>query len=116
MVGESVLVRRPTLRILQNIAGKVGMRVTQKLLGKGIARWLPFIGALGVGTYTYYETGQVGQTAIELFEKPIEVESSISPVTRPVRRRPGKRKPSGKKGATKVAKSAKPKRPRRKKL
>lgn len=85
IVGENVLVRRPTLRVLQTIAEKVGIKVTRKLLGGGLARWIPFVGALGVGAYTYYETGQVAQTAIELFEKPIEVESTVSPVTVPKR-------------------------------
>lgn len=89
MVGESVLVRRSTLRAIQKIAEKVGIKVTQTLLGKSIARWLPFVGALGVGAYTYYETGRVAQTAIELFEKAIEVEatvsvvSSLAPIKRP---------------------------------
>ena len=90
IIGQRVLIRRPTLRALQRIAQKVGIKVTQKLLGKGIARWLPFVGALGVGAYTYYETGQVAQTAIDLFEKSIEVETTTvtaAPAT------PGKRRP-----------------------
>jgi hypothetical protein len=28
---------------------------------------LPVIGALGVGAYAYYDTGQVARTAIDLF-------------------------------------------------
>ncbi len=122
IVGESVFVRRPTLLVLQNIAGKIGLKVTQRLLGKGIARWLPIVGALGVGAYTYYETGQVAQTAIELFEKTIEVESEILPlpekpkrtrkpaVKKVTKEKPAKRaKPSSKSGkAKKSAKSDKP--------
>ena len=68
-VGESVLFRPATLLALQAVARKIGVKVTQKLLSKSIARWLPIVGALGVGAYTYYETGQVAQTAIDLFEK-----------------------------------------------
>ncbi|HEX8373163.1 MAG TPA: hypothetical protein VF585_10315 [Chthoniobacterales bacterium] len=106
IVGESVLIRRPTLRVLQKVAGKVGMKVTQRLLGKGIARWLPIEGALGVGAYTYYETGQVAQTAIELFEKPIEVEAEI--LALPAPENPKRvRKPAAKKAA--AAKEPKPK-------
>jgi hypothetical protein len=73
-VGERVLVRRVSLRALQAIAQKIGVRITQRALGKGIARWLPIVGALGVGAYGYYDTGQVAQTAIELFESEIEIE------------------------------------------
>lgn len=73
-VGERFLVRRATLQALQGIARKVGIRVSQRAVGKGISRWLPIVGALGVGAYAYADTGQVAATAIELFEKDIEVE------------------------------------------
>ena len=87
IIGQRVLIRRPALSVLQRVAQRVGIKVTQKLLGKGIARWLPIVGALGVGAFTYYETGQVAQTAIDLFEKPIEMEATVSPVTPPKRRK-----------------------------
>ncbi|MEO7933270.1 MAG: EcsC family protein [Chthoniobacterales bacterium] len=110
IVGEGVLVRRPTLIVLQNIAGKIGIKVSQRLLGKGIARWLPVVGALGVGAYTYYETGQVAQTAIELFEKTIEVESEVLPLPEKPKRT---RKPAAKKAALKKEKEPKEPKPKR---
>ena len=45
------------------------MRVAQRSAGSGIARWLPVVGAVGVGAYAFYDTSQVAGTAIELFEK-----------------------------------------------
>lgn len=77
-VGERFIVRRVSLRALQAIAQKIGIRITQRAIGKGIPRWLPIIGALGVGAYGYYDTGQVAQTAIELFEGEIEIEPEYS--------------------------------------
>jgi hypothetical protein len=73
-VGERFFVRRVSLRTFQTIARKVGVRITQRVIGKSISRWLPIIGALGVGAYAYYDTGQVAQTAIGLFEGEIEIE------------------------------------------
>lgn len=73
-VGERFLVRRVSLRVLQTIATKIGVRITQRVIGKAISRWLPFIGPLGVGAYAYYDTGQVAQTSIELFASVIEIE------------------------------------------
>jgi len=72
-VGERFLVRRVSVRALQNAAGKVGVRVSQRAIGKGLSRWLPIVGALGVAAYAYYDTGQVAATTIELFERDIEV-------------------------------------------
>jgi hypothetical protein len=47
--------------------------ITQHAIGTGVSRWLPVIGAVGVGAYAYYDTGQVARTAIELFEREIEI-------------------------------------------
>jgi hypothetical protein len=74
-VGERLLVRRASLDVMQRIARTVGLRVTQRSIGHGIARWLPIAGAVGVGAYAFHDTGQVGATAIKLFENEI-VEAS----------------------------------------
>lgn len=73
-IGDRYLVKRVTQRTLQNVAEKIGIKVTQKAAGKGITRWLPVIGALGVGGYAYYDTAQVAKTAMAMFEANIELE------------------------------------------
>nr|WP_283254237.1 EcsC family protein [Ramlibacter paludis] len=65
--GERFLVRRASLRTIQQIVNKIGYRVTQKLIGRTVARWIPFIGAAGVGIYAYKDTKKVGTAAMELF-------------------------------------------------
>ena len=52
---------------IERIAAKIGISVSKRLVGRGIARWIPVIGALGVGAYAYYDTGQVARTAMTLF-------------------------------------------------
>jgi uncharacterized protein (DUF697 family) len=66
-VGARLLVQDLPLRMVERIAGKIGMSLSKRLVGRGITRWLPVIGALGVGAYAYYDTGQVARTAIALF-------------------------------------------------
>jgi hypothetical protein len=73
-VGERILIRRPALRVIQQVLRKVGARITQRLASGAIARWLPIVGALGVGAYAYYDTGQVAKTTIDLFRHEIELE------------------------------------------
>lgn len=75
--GERYLVRRTSLKAVQDILRKVGARVTQRVLGKSISRWIPIIGALGVGAYAYADTAQVAASAIELFSKDLELEGSV---------------------------------------
>ena len=66
-VGERVVFRRATLRALQLMARRLGITVTQQVLAKSAARWLPVVGSLGVAGYAYYDTTQVAATATELF-------------------------------------------------
>jgi len=73
-VGERLLVQRVSIRVLQGIAERIGVRITQQAIGKGVSRWVPVIGALGVGAYAYYDTGQVARTAIELFRHEVEID------------------------------------------
>jgi hypothetical protein len=77
-VGERLVVKRATLQVLQKTLQKVGVKVTQRLIGKGVSRWLPIIGALGVAAYAYYDTGKVAENAIEFFSSEIDVEDTAS--------------------------------------
>lgn len=45
----------------------VAVRVARRLASRGAARWLPLVGALGVGAYAYYDTRDVGRTAMDFF-------------------------------------------------
>lgn len=69
-IGERVVLHRATQRVLQTIASKVGLKVTQRAAGKAVARYVPILGALGAGGYAYFDTKQVARTAIELFSNP----------------------------------------------
>jgi uncharacterized protein (DUF697 family) len=77
-VGERMLVKRASLRVLQTVAQRVGVKVTQRVIAKGVSRWLPVVGALGVAAYAYYDTAQVAKVAIELFENDIDIEPEPS--------------------------------------
>jgi hypothetical protein len=66
-VGARLLVREVPLRTIERIAAKIGVHVSRRVAGRGISRWLPMVGAVGVGAYAYYDTRQVARTAIGLF-------------------------------------------------
>lgn len=70
-VGERYIIRRASLELLERVLRKVGLRVSQQVAGRFISRWLPIIGAFGVGAYAYYDTSRVARTAVELFQKEI---------------------------------------------
>jgi uncharacterized protein (DUF697 family) len=66
-VGERLVFQRATLRVLQTLAGRLGVKVSQRAIAKSAARWLPVVGSIGVAGYAYYDTSQVAATAVELF-------------------------------------------------
>ena len=65
--GERLVVQQVTSQLLKKIAEAIGVRIARRVVGKGLTRWLPVIGAVGVAGYAYYDTAQVGSTALEMF-------------------------------------------------
>lgn len=74
-VGERTLVRRASPRVIGAITRRIGATLAKRTAGKGLARWIPIAGAVGMGAYAYFDTAQVASTAIDLFEGVIEVEA-----------------------------------------
>ena len=72
--GERFIVRRAGVMLLQSLAGKIGLHVAQRSVGKAAARYLPLVGAAGVAGYAYYDTRKVADNAIALFSRPISLE------------------------------------------
>jgi uncharacterized protein (DUF697 family) len=73
-VGERVLIKRASFEGLQQILRRLGFKLTQRLVGRTISRWLPVIGAAGMAAYAYSDTLRVGKTAIDLFRADIGME------------------------------------------
>jgi hypothetical protein len=67
-VGERVLVRPAAQALLQRAAAAVGVQLGKQAAGRAISRWVPLVGAAGVGAYAWWDTRQVGRAALELFE------------------------------------------------
>ena len=67
-VGERVIVRPAAQAVLQRVAGAVGMHLGRKVASKALSRWVPLVGAAGVGAYAWWDTRQVGRAALQLFE------------------------------------------------
>ena len=77
-VGQRTLVRRASPLLMRAITRRIGARLARQAAGKGVARWIPVVGAVGMGAYAYHDTAQVAATAIDLFEGVIEVEATAS--------------------------------------
>ena len=76
-VGERALVRRASPMLIGAITRRIGTKLAQRAVGKSMARWVPIVGAVGMGAYAYYDTAQVAATAIDLFEGVIEIDPPL---------------------------------------
>lgn len=76
-MGDRLVFQQMSWGVAERVAKQIGIKLTQRTLSKGASRWLPVIGALGVGAYAYYDTGQVASTAIEMFEGDIAIEGAV---------------------------------------
>jgi uncharacterized protein (DUF697 family) len=83
-MGDRLLFRRMSYTVLERVAKTIGIKVSQKVIGKGVARWLPVAGALGVGAYAHYDTRQVAKTAIAMFSGSIDIEAPDAAFNDPV--------------------------------
>lgn len=70
-LGDRLIFRRVSYGVIERIAKQIGVKVTQRALGEGLSRWMPIIGAVGVGGYAYYDTRQVAATAIAMLKSEI---------------------------------------------
>lgn len=76
-VGERTLVRSASLRVMKRMLEAIGIKIAQRSIGKGIARWLPLVGAAGVAGYAYYDTNQVGKTALNFLSSDISIDGNV---------------------------------------
>jgi hypothetical protein len=70
-LGDRLIFRRVSYSVIERVAKQIGVKVTQRALGEGLSRWMPIIGAIGVGGYAYYDTRQVAATAIAMLKSEI---------------------------------------------
>jgi hypothetical protein len=72
-MGERLVLQSVSVLVAENVLRRIGVKVVHRVARRGLWRLLPAIGALAVAGYAYYDTEQVGQTAIEFFTQDIEL-------------------------------------------
>ncbi len=76
-VGERVVVRPAAQLLLQRVAAAVGVHVGKQAANRALSRWLPVVGAAGVGAYAWWDTRQVGRAALQLFERELVIDNPV---------------------------------------
>lgn len=77
-VGERFVVRQASVKVLQGLAQQLGVQISKAVISKSASRFVPLLGAVGVGAYAYFDTLQVAKTAVELFERASIIDETAS--------------------------------------
>lgn len=65
--GQRWLIKKASLGAIQSAAQTIGIKLTQRTISKSAARFVPLLGAVGVGLYAYRDTREVARAAVALF-------------------------------------------------
>jgi len=65
--ARDVVVRAGHRLALRRAARRAGACMCERVAASSLLRWLPIVGAAGLGAYAYYDTCQVGCNALEAF-------------------------------------------------
>ena len=65
--GERIMIEKAPAHAVAVALRKIGAPVAKRIAGRGMSRWLPVVGAVGVAGYAYFDTMRVAETTIELF-------------------------------------------------
>jgi hypothetical protein len=71
--GQRWVVHTATTQAIHGVAQRLGVKLSERTLGSSIARMVPLAGALGAGTYAWYDTRHVARTAFAMFSDEVEV-------------------------------------------
>jgi len=58
-------------------AAAVGVQLGRQAAGRAVSRWVPLVGAAGVGAYAWWDTRQVGLAAQRLFERETVIDNPV---------------------------------------
>jgi hypothetical protein len=75
-MGERVVVQRVSWHVAESVLANIGLKIVRRIGRGGMWRLLPIVGALAVAGYAYYDTEQVGGTAIDFFSRDIEIKQA----------------------------------------
>ena len=73
--GGKLVLKRTSLRVFQKVVAILGGKLTQQVLKRSLAKWVPVVGAGAIAAWTNHSTKKLGEKAKEMLALEIEVDS-----------------------------------------
>ena len=71
--GSKIIARKVSTPIFQDMARWIAGKYAQQVLKSSVSKCLPVVGSTAMGLWSAYSTKKVGNQAIQIFEKEIEI-------------------------------------------
>jgi hypothetical protein len=71
--GSKIIARKVSTPIFQDMARWIAGKYAQQVLKSSVSKYLPVVGSTAMGLWSAYSTKKVGNKAIQIFEKEIEI-------------------------------------------
>jgi len=71
--GSKLLVKQTSLRVMESLAKQFGAKLTPKVIGSSIGKFLPMAGSLAMAAWTRHSTRELGEKALAILSRDIEV-------------------------------------------
>lgn len=71
--NDKLTIRKVSLNVFEAIVGRLSVRITQNLLKKTLAKFIPMAGAVVMAGWSRMTTAEIGKKASEILSKDIEI-------------------------------------------
>lgn len=70
---DKLTIRKVSLNVFEALIGRIGLRITQNLLKRGLAKFIPMAGAVVMAGWSRMTTKEIGKKAADILSKDIEI-------------------------------------------
>jgi hypothetical protein len=70
--GEKILIKKASVKVFQQLAKIMGIRLTAGVIKSAVAKFVPILGGLAIGVWVKYTTTEMGENTAVILSKKIE--------------------------------------------
>jgi len=74
--GEKILIKKASVKVFQQLAKIMGIRLTAGVIKSAVAKFVPILGGLAIGVWVKYTTTEMGENTAVILSKKIDIKET----------------------------------------
>jgi hypothetical protein len=74
--GEKILIKKASVKVFQQLAKIMGIRLTAGVIKSAVAKFVPVLGGLAIGVWVKYTTTEMGENTAVILSKKIDIKET----------------------------------------